>query len=361
MDFTLWDILILVSLGQGMAFGLAVLLSKSFRNRSNNQLAYSIIMISVIGFNDWLSGWNFDDQYYFIDFFGDDLPWILLFYVPMFFYFLSKGEHPLKEDKRLYWLVTPFLLFSILNIVINLDVDFHYYRIPNVEEFQIIVYAAESYLALLYSVILCAISYPVILKSEAGQAIKNWLISIWLFSAILISLWLIVELVNHYPWWYKFMNYFIWLCISLFFYWLIFRGIYQLQLKQSNEPKKQVGGSLAREVVIFEKLQQVMQEEQLYKNPDLSRDQVASVLGISPGYLSQIVNSVTDSNFTHYINSLRVKEVQQMLLDTSYEQYSFWALGMEAGFKSKSTFYAVFKKITGMTPSEFQKSSAKES
>ena len=360
MDFSLWDILILVSLGQGMAFGLAVLFSKSFRSAPNEQLAYSIMMIAMIGFNEWLSGWNFDDKYYFIDFFGDDLPWILLFYVPLFLYFLKKGEHRLKESKYLYLLTAPFIVFAILNIIINLDVDFNYYRIPNVDMFKGIVYTLEFYLALLYSIILCAISYPIIQNSKVEPNTKDWLKHIWISTAILIGLWLIAELVTHSTWSYI-MRYIIWLGISLFFYWLIFKGIYQLQLKQSNEQKKKAEQTLAREVAIFQKLEQVIYEDHLYKNPDLGRDQVAAILGISPGYLSQIVNSVTDHNFTYYINNLRVKEVQRMLLDASYEQYSFWALGMEAGFKSKSTFYAVFKKMTGMTPSEFQKSYSKES
>ena len=48
-----------------------------------------------------------------------------------------------------------------------------------------------------------------------------------------------------------------------------------------------------------------------------------------------------------------------MLLDATFDQYSLVALGMEAGFKSKSAFYAAFKKQTNMTPAAFLKSNTR--
>ena len=74
MTFNLWDILILVSLAQGLIFGLVVLGTPFFKNTPSKYLAFAVILIAVIGLNEWLSGWNFDDQYYLIDFFGDDTP-----------------------------------------------------------------------------------------------------------------------------------------------------------------------------------------------------------------------------------------------------------------------------------------------
>ena len=97
-----------------------------------------------------------------------------------------------------------------------------------------------------------------------------------------------------------------------------------------------------------------MDEEKLYRNPDLNRDVVAEKLNMSVGYLSQLITASTDSNFTSLINNYRVADVKRMLLNTDFDKYSIVAIGLEAGFKSKSSFYSVFKKKTGYTPNEFK-------
>ncbi len=45
-----------------------------------------------------------------------------------------------------------------------------------------------------------------------------------------------------------------------------------------------------------------------------------------------------------------------MLTYTEYDNYTIVAIGLEAGFNSKSSFYTAFKKFTGKTPIEFKKS-----
>ncbi|MEM6700720.1 MAG: helix-turn-helix domain-containing protein, partial [Bacteroidota bacterium] len=102
------------------------------------------------------------------------------------------------------------------------------------------------------------------------------------------------------------------------------------------------------------KLGDLMEQEHLYRNPDLNRELVAERLGISVGYLSQVVNA-KGQNFTTLINKYRVQAVQQMLEDRAFDQYSLLAIGMEAGFKSKSAFYNTFKQVAGMTPNEYKK------
>ena len=376
MNINLLDILILISLSQGLIFGLALLFSKLFKGSTNKYLAYSIMMISIIGLNEWLSGWDFDEQYYVIDFFGDDVPWILLFYVPMVHYFLQTAEHPRANDRRLRWLFLPFLIFLSLNLLINGDVDFGLYDIPNVERFMIIVYAFEYYIALSLSLILCTFSYFIILRSPSSPS-KKWLKRIWLFTTILILFWLIVfiipEVQNER---YLALEYSLWLAISCFMYWIIYQGVYQLKLVKDQmaihmilqdhdttspppiegpkiTPAKNTA-NFTNDNPYFQKLEFLIQTENLHRNPDLSRDVVAEKLGISPGYLSQLINSILDQNFTSYINAHRVEEVKRMIKDPAFAQYSILAIGMEAGFKSKSAFYTTFKRETGMTPSEFK-------
>ena len=46
--------------------------------------------------------------------------------------------------------------------------------------------------------------------------------------------------------------------------------------------------------------------------------------------------------------------MQQRLADPQYAHLTLLAIGMDAGFNSKSSFNAVFKKHTKMTPSQFR-------
>nr|WP_246223704.1 AraC family transcriptional regulator [Fulvivirga kasyanovii] len=99
----------------------------------------------------------------------------------------------------------------------------------------------------------------------------------------------------------------------------------------------------------------LFEEENIYRNPNLSRADIAERLGISVGYLSQIINEQSDKNIPDYLNYYRVEEVKKMLLDPDFDQYSLLAIGFEAGFNSKTAFYTAFKKETGTTPANFKK------
>ncbi|NJN50097.1 MAG: AraC family transcriptional regulator [Polaribacter sp.] len=66
-------------------------------------------------------------------------------------------------------------------------------------------------------------------------------------------------------------------------------------------------------------------------------------------------------NFTDFINQFRVDFAKQMLGNKEFKNYTITAIGLEAGFNSKSSFYAIFKKFTNVTPLEFQKKAVQDS
>nr|WP_298556261.1 helix-turn-helix domain-containing protein [uncultured Algibacter sp.] len=79
-------------------------------------------------------------------------------------------------------------------------------------------------------------------------------------------------------------------------------------------------------------------------------------LNLSEGYISQLINKNSNLNFNDYINSLRITDAKNMLVDSEYNNYTILAIGLESGFNSKSSFYTAFKKFTGKTPVEYKKS-----
>jgi len=110
----------------------------------------------------------------------------------------------------------------------------------------------------------------------------------------------------------------------------------------------------------MERVKTLLLEQRLYRNPDLNMTKLAELTGLSNSYLSQIINQVQGQNFFDFINSYRVDEVKALLENPDHAHYTILGIAQESGFKSKSTFNSVFKKMTGMTPSTYKKSLRKE-
>ena len=105
----------------------------------------------------------------------------------------------------------------------------------------------------------------------------------------------------------------------------------------------------------IENLKTYIESEKPYQSPDLTLAQLATKVNIPTHYLSQIINEKLGVTFLDFINGYRVKATQKMLVDPKLNHYTIVSIAYEAGFNAKSTFYAVFKKQTGMTPSQYRK------
>lgn len=106
------------------------------------------------------------------------------------------------------------------------------------------------------------------------------------------------------------------------------------------------------------KLSASVEENKLYLDAALTMPKLADSIGVSPNYLSQTINSLFDANFFDYIDGLRVEHAKAMLSDPAQNHLSVVDVAMEAGFNSRSTFYAAFKQATGQTPANFRKSAS---
>ncbi|MFK8061440.1 MAG: helix-turn-helix domain-containing protein [Polaribacter sp.] len=100
-------------------------------------------------------------------------------------------------------------------------------------------------------------------------------------------------------------------------------------------------------------LKKTMNDHQFHKNTNIKLKDIASKLQISSHQLSQLLNDNLGKSFAQFINEYRIEDAKQLLKENT--NFTLEAIGFEAGFSSKSSFYATFKKVVGMTPSEFQK------
>ncbi len=96
------------------------------------------------------------------------------------------------------------------------------------------------------------------------------------------------------------------------------------------------------------------EKEKYYLNSDLKLKDLAAAIDISTHHLSQILNEYLHKSFFDFINEYRVKAAQDMLRNPDLDHYTILSIAFDAGFKSKASFNAAFKKYTGQTPSGYR-------
>lgn len=106
---------------------------------------------------------------------------------------------------------------------------------------------------------------------------------------------------------------------------------------------------------LLERLDDLMSTEKIFLNPSLNLQQLAVRLEIPPHQLSQLLNQFKGESFSDFINRHRVDYFKKAASDPANAHLSLLGIAFESGFNSKAAFNAVFKKMTGQTPSEFVK------
>ena len=104
----------------------------------------------------------------------------------------------------------------------------------------------------------------------------------------------------------------------------------------------------------LDKMDQLMTEEKLYLDPLFNLQQLAGRLHLTPHRVSQLLNQFRGESFSDYVNRFRVGHFKRAVIDPGNAHLSLLAIAFDSGFNSKAAFNAVFKKMTGMTPSEFK-------
>lgn len=108
------------------------------------------------------------------------------------------------------------------------------------------------------------------------------------------------------------------------------------------------------------RLEQLMQEEKPYLDPNLSLRKLAELMGSPANYLSQLLNEGFDKNFAEYVNSYRLEAFKAKVADPAQRHLTILALAFDSGFNSKTVFNTFFKKMTGLTPRRYWKSVGNE-
>jgi AraC-like DNA-binding protein len=124
-----------------------------------------------------------------------------------------------------------------------------------------------------------------------------------------------------------------------------------------NQPKYAKSGLNAEQLEKYrDRLLELMEEKQIYLEPDLTMPKLADLVNCSVNHLSQAVNSGFGMSFFDFLNSYRIQAAKGMLEGNDPRTQAILDVSFAVGFNSNSAFYSAFKKATGQTPAQFRRS-----
>ena len=104
----------------------------------------------------------------------------------------------------------------------------------------------------------------------------------------------------------------------------------------------------------FEGLDLKIRNEQLFLDPNFSRDILLQLTPVGKNRISSLLQTFTGENFNGYINSLRLEYSLSLL--KKFNHYTIEAIAMDSGFNNVRTYQRLFRDKYGMTPAEYKKS-----
>lgn len=109
-----------------------------------------------------------------------------------------------------------------------------------------------------------------------------------------------------------------------------------------------------RKTELKAKILELLNDKNVYLNPELSLQHLALIAGSNRSYVSKVINEEFGVNFFDLINEKRVEYAKLQLSDSKNNNYSLNFIGQLCGFKCDRTMYRAFIKFTGESPSKYR-------
>lgn len=144
--------------------------------------------------------------------------------------------------------------------------------------------------------------------------------------------------------------------------WYILKALKYPQLFNPVDSKTEViSNKIDKKVVTdsseIKQLTSYMKTEKPYLDASLSLRHLAEALQVNARDLSVLINQNLNQHFFDFVNEYRINDAMDILKNPSKKELTVLEILYEVGFNSKSSFNTAFKKQTGLTPTQFRKSS----
>ena len=336
-----------------------------------------VLTISLNNIQSWILAKDFFIAYFFLDYVH--IPWHFLI-APFFYMFLINYLEIEKQSKNLLKIILPIFI-----LIISIRIGF--VAIFSDKNTADIAYLFEKYtsfeeiFSLIVSLTIFSYSFQILSKKEklftkilSFDNLK-WVYTFFKLGLLTYIFWIIALAItvaldfkefiySYYP---------LRVLTTVLIYWIGYQAILQLRLlkerkdlrKQLNftsvfETKEQVEEEKdADKKLLFDKIHSLIEDKKFFIEPKLNADFLANEVDISITKLSNTIKLFSGKSFNDYINEFRIELAKELLKNKNYKNYTIASIGLESGFNSKSNFYYTFKKHTGLTPTEYQKSLVK--
>ena len=106
---------------------------------------------------------------------------------------------------------------------------------------------------------------------------------------------------------------------------------------------------------MYEKILNLIVIEKKYRDKGFSAMELAKFLKTNTRYISAVINSRFNTNFSCLVNEFRIKEAMYRMTDKRYHDMTIEEIGLSVGFANRQSFYASFYRVMGETPNGYRK------
>lgn len=365
--------LILLSIGtfQGIFYGFMLLLHPGEEKKASTWLAWILFALCYRLLKEILIPFGigkYDIWYHWFL----DINWL---YGPLIFFYIRSHTHPERSFLKKDYL--HFIPFALQLLISNFVRAQNFYWDGTKESISWLgywgymvwmnyptQYAVASGLILVYTFRAEALLHVLPQNTRLSPEKASWISHMIRIFRVYFGLFLLIMLIDFFrfdilsdPFYFYFESFYYYpffLGVALLVYWMGFRGFEQkevksLEIKQELTLDEQKSlEKLARQLKIL------MQEEGVYKDPELNLPKLAAHLQVKPYRLSKCLKWIIQMKFHDFINTYRVEEVQRLVREDTRAQFTLLGLAYEAGFNSKSSFDRAIKKHLGISPKDLK-------
>jgi AraC-like DNA-binding protein len=364
LDFSFLNVIILFGALQGF-----ILCFFAYQKKKLNRHAvyfFILFLFSLAFYNLMYAFLDMDLFKYYRPLHLFPYPYNWLIVPGLYFYVrnqLKPARHPLYFKKEWYLLLPAAVYLLLRTYWFTISAAENSYRITQaviasdffrIQEFAILLFNTYLLIRLLY----------IIKKQEQTEVqqvkvanFRKWLrlfIGVFLLLTLSNLVFFSIDMIIHKG--QETFNFLYPTLISnaVFIYWIGFVG-FTNPGRFFNNPHTDDGFSAAQTAEMNRLLTVAMKEKMLFRQAGLTIQQLAVELNCPSKELTKFLGEQHQMNFSEYVNYHRIEYVKELIHSSAAEKYTLVSLAELSGFASKSSFNATFKKITGLTPSEYKK------
>ncbi len=396
-DFNFYSSLLLITFSQGIIYSF-LLVKKGFQsdNKSNYWLSLFVFLCSMyvapwmLGFAGWYDNQPYRNFMFYV-------PFQHLFFIgPIIYFYTQSLLNPAFtfNKKQFLHLITGILYMLYVFAMYIYDVfiakKIYFYANGMDKDFDM-WYQIAGQISLLIYFILSLRYYNLYRKlivqiaSNADAVLFKWIKNYLIAFLIMIVSPYLFDIINFYfpndnsykdGWWF-------YLFYSLILYYIAITGyansvetkigfklsvfnkkpilLLDENLKSSKLEENTIDieyevyvEKISPEIELWKnKIENLIKEQKLYQNPELSLSEISKKLQTNTSIISKAINQGFAMNFNDFINNYRIEAVKELFVKGEHKKSTLIGIAYDCGFNSKATFNRAFKKNTGFSPKDY--------